>query len=180
MLLIGSGLVLFGLVAYLVLPKPGDTGLFNSAAGSDASAIPVTVNFPAPLLELSDLNGKAVSLADYRGQYVLVNNWATWCPPCKAEMPVLQAYYDDHRHQNFTLIAIESGEPVDIVTEFVKVNGLRFTVWPDPDEKVYQAFRNISLPASWLIDPQGQVRLTWTGAINRSTLEKYITPILEE
>jgi len=131
-------------------------------------------------LKLTDLKGNPVSLADQQGQWVLVNNWATWCPPCKAEMPTLQAFYDDHRDQNFMLIAIEAGEPVAQVAEYVEKNDLQITVWPDPEQKVYDAFKNISLPTSWLIDPLGQIRLTWVGAIDRETLEKYVTPLLEE
>lgn len=180
MLLAGTGLIVLGLVAYFVLPKGNTKASLDGGSESVYSAIPVAVDYPAPELVLNNLNGTPVSLADYRGQFLLVNNWATWCPPCKAEMPVLQAYYEDHQHQNFNLVAIESGEPVEMVADFVKTNGLRFTVWPDPDEKVYQAFGNISLPTSWLIDPQGLVRLTWTGAINRQMLEKYVTPFLEE
>lgn len=178
--LIGAGLILLGVVAIILLARPGGTAGSTRLTGSSPSAAPITVNFPAPELKLTDLKGNPVSLADQQGQWVLVNNWATWCPPCKAEMPTLQAFYDDHRDQNFMLIAIEAGEPVAQVAEYVEKNDLQITVWPDPEQKVYDAFKNISLPTSWLIDPLGQIRLTWVGAIDRETLEKYVTPLLEE
>jgi len=178
--LIGAGLILLGVVAIILLARPGGTAGSTRLTGSSPSAAPITVNFPAPELKLTDLKGNPVSLADQKGQWVLVNNWATWCPPCKAEMPTLQAFYDDHRDQNFMLIAIEAGEPVAQVAEYVEKNDLQITVWPDPEQKVYDAFKNISLPTSWLIDPLGQIRLTWVGAIDRETLEKYVTPLLEE
>lgn len=180
LVLIGVGLVFIGIVAALLLPKPGASSPQKIEPVNQPSVVPAAVNAPAPELSLSDLQGNPVSLADFRGRWVLVNNWATWCPPCKAEMPVLQTFYNDHRDQNFDLIAIETGEPVEEVAEFVEKYKLGFTVWPDPGEKVYEAFRNISLPTSWVIDPGGQIRLTWTGAINREMLEKYVTPLLEE
>jgi cytochrome c biogenesis protein CcmG, thiol:disulfide interchange protein DsbE len=178
--LIGLGLVLIGITAFILLPKSDKVLNSSNHAEIASSVVPAAVDYPAPELNLADLQGNPVSLADQLGRWVLVNNWATWCPPCKAEMPTLQAFYDDHRDQNFTLIAIEEGEPVDQVAEFVKKNNLRFTVWPDPEQEVYEAFHNPALPTSWVIDPTGQVRLTWSGAISRDMLEKYVTPLLEE
>jgi len=175
MMLAGGGLLILGVVALLVLPK------LNAGASSDSSlsAVPVQVNFASPDLSLTDLQGKQVSLADYRGQVILINNWATWCPPCKAEMPTLKEYYEAHRNKNFTIIAIEAGEPVAEVTNFVNQYGLPFPVWPDPANKSLDAFRNQNLPNSYVIDRTGTVRLAWTGAISREMLEKYVTPLLE-
>ncbi len=184
MLLVGAGLILLGLAAFILLPKYGTNNLTGGAdagrTADEASVIPVEVDFPAPDLRLVDLLGNPVGLSNHLGEWVLLNSWATWCPPCKAEMPTLQAYYDDHRAQNFTLIAIEQGAPVEKVANYVKKNDLHITIWPDPEQKTYQAFRNISLPTSWVIDPQGQIRLTWVGAITRDVLEKYVTPLLKE
>jgi peroxiredoxin len=177
LLLVGAGLILLGITAFLMLPRQE---AIKEDQPREPSAVPVSVSMPAPALRLNNLQGEPVSLADYRGQWILVNNWATWCPPCKAEMPTLQAYFNDHRGQNFTIIAIESGQPAEEVAEFVRKYGLTFNVWPDPDENVYAAFRNISLPTSWVIDPLGQIRLTWTGAISREMLEAYVSPLLKE
>ncbi len=141
---------------------------------------PVTASYPAPTLELTSLDGSAVSLVDYKGKVILVNNWATWCPPCKDEMPELQAYFDDHKNDGFFVVAIEAGEPASTVTEFVRDLGLTFPVWLDPHADALDAFKNWDLPSSYIIDRQGQVRYSWTGAINLATLEKYVTPLLEE
>ncbi len=174
LVLLGAGLILIGIVAWLILPRDAQS------AGDEVSAVPVEVNYPAPELALNDLQGKQASLADYRGQVVLVNNWATWCPPCKAEMPTLEAYYQAHQGQNFILIGIEAGEPVTDVAQFVQSYQLTFPIWLDPDGKATDAFQNNALPSSYVMDETGAVRLLWNGAISRQMLEKYLTPLLEE
>ena len=174
MFMVGAGLLILGVAAFFLLPKP------DAVASDERSALPLPVEYPAPQLDLTDLQGNPVSLADYRGQVLLVNNWATWCPPCKAEMPTLQAYYDDYADMGFTIIAIDAGDSLSDVVEFVKEYGLTFPVWPDPAQKATVAFRNPGLPSSYVIDRQGVVRLAWTGAISRGMLDKFVTPLLEE
>jgi peroxiredoxin len=176
--LIGSGLIILAGLAFMLLPKSGEASDSNEQV-TFPSVVPVEVNYPAPELTLSDLEGNPVSLSDYRGQVVLVNNWAIWCPPCKAEMPVLQVYYNDHKDEGFTIIGIESGEPSAEVKAFVEQYGLTFPIWPDQSSQALVAFRNSSLPSSYVIDQEGQVRYAWTGAISREMLEKYITPLME-
>lgn len=177
--LVGVGLLILGVAALIWLP-----GLMSTAAAPEANsfagAVPVSVDFPAPALTLNDLAEQPVSLSDYLGMVVLVNNWATWCPPCKAEMPTLQAYFQAHAGQGFVVIAIEAGEPVAQVRDFVTEFGLTFLVWPDPEVKALRAFRNDTLPNSYVIDRSGRVRLAWSGAISLENLEKYVTPLLEE
>jgi len=172
---LGSGLLVLGIAALLVLPK---TALPDSAA--DGSVVPLAVKFTAPEVSLNDLEGQPASLAAYLGKVVLVNNWATWCPPCKAEMPALQAFYEAHKNQNFELIGIEAGEPASEVSLFVKQYRLTFPIWLDPDSKSLDAFHNQALPNSYVIDKNGVVRLAWSGAISRDMLEKYVVPLLEE
>ena len=180
--LVGIGLILLSLAAVWYLSK---TDAYSGSAKSSSepglpSAVPVPVEFPAPEIQLVDLNGNPVRLLDFRGQTVLLNNWAIWCPPCKAEMPVLQAYYNKYRDQGFTIIGIEAGEQPAGVAAFVDEYRLTFPVWPDPQQLSMQAFQAFSLPNSYLVDRSGVVRLAWTGAISEAMLEKYVTPLLTE
>ena len=179
--MIGAGLLALAGMAWVWITSssPGGPGESIPSSSLD-SAIPSAVDFPAPALSLQDVQGQPVSLADYAGQIVLVNNWATWCPPCKAEMPVLQDYFNDYRQQGFMIIAIEAGEPLDEVSAYVKKAGLTFPVWVDPGQRAMLAFQAFSLPNSFVIDRQGQVRLAWTGAISRAMLEEYVTPLLAQ
>jgi peroxiredoxin len=140
--------------------------------------VPVSVDFVAPELSLENINGHTESLADYRDRVELVNNWATWCPPCKAEMPTLAAYYNEHQSEGFTIIAIEAGDPLDAVAPFVQSYNLEFPIWLDPNGAALRAFGNGTLPNSYVINRSGTVRLAWTGEINKAMLEKYVTPLL--
>jgi thiol-disulfide isomerase/thioredoxin len=173
LILLGLGLVLITASGYFIFQ--------NTSAQSDLSAVPVQVNYPAPELTLTDTQGITHSLADYKGQVVLVNLWATWCPPCKAEMPTLDAYYNKHRDDGFVIIAINDGDATPDVVQFVKEYRLTFPVWLDPTYiATEQAFKTLNLPSSFIIDRNGRVRLQWVGEINRKTLEEFATPIIEE
>lgn len=152
----------------------------ETAAASANSVVPMAVNYAAPELSLENINGETESLADYRDKVILVNNWATWCPPCKAEMPTLVAYHNEHTADGFSVIAVEAGEPLDLVSQFAQSFGMNFPVWLDPDGASLNAFRNGTLPNSYVIDRTGTVRYAWTGEISMAMLEKYVTPLIAE
>ena len=172
-ILLGLGLILIVISGYFILQ---DASLQN-----DLTTVPVQTSFPAPELTLTDLDGITHSLDDYRGQVVLVNLWATWCPPCKEEMPALQAYHDKYKDKGFTVIAINDGDPTPDVEQFVIDYKLSFPIWLDPTYIATEdAFKTLNLPSSFVIDRDGIVRWQWVGEINRKMLEKFVTPIIEE
>jgi thiol-disulfide isomerase/thioredoxin len=174
LLFLGIGLLLITAAVYFLLQN-------NAAPSSDLSTIPVTVDYPAPELSLTSLDGSPASLADYRGKVVLVNLWATWCPPCKEEMPALETFYRKHAGDGFTIVAINDGDPTADVVQFVKDYGLTFPVWLDPTYiATEKAFKTLNLPSSFVIDRDGQIVLSWVGGINLRTLEKYVTPLIED
>ena len=146
----------------------------------DRSVTPVSVNYPAPALSLQNIDGQTESLTDLLGQVVLVNNWATWCPPCKAEIPTLEAYYKAHTADGFVIIGVEAGEPQNDVLKFVQESGMSYPVWIDLNGAALDAFNNKNLPSSYVIDRSGTVRLAWVGEISSEMLEKYVTPLLTE
>lgn len=172
-ILLGLGLLLITTSAYFLWRK--------LTPQSDFATVPARVRFPAPELTLSDTQGVSRSLGDYRGQVVLVNLWATWCPPCKEEMPTLQAFYDKYRKDGFVVIAINDGDPTTDVLQFVKDYDLTFPVWLDPAYiATEEAFHTLNLPASFVIDRDGMIQLTWVGGISASALEEHVSPLILE
>jgi thiol-disulfide isomerase/thioredoxin len=106
LILAGAGLIMISIAVFVLIP--GVKSLDLDAI--DSAPAPGSVNYPAPELELWDIDWNVVSLSGLQGQVVLVNNWATWCPPCREEMPALEAYFRRHRDEGFTLVAINSGD----------------------------------------------------------------------
>ncbi len=176
MITIGVGIVLIGLAALLMLPKADSA----ASTGEEYSSIPMPVEYDAPELVLENLDGESKSLADYQGQVVLVNLWATWCPPCKAELPILQEYYEDHLAEGFVILGIDSQEKPEQVEEYIATTDVNYPIWIDEHGDASLAFSSYSLPASFVIDREGTVRLAWAGAISKSMLEKHVTPIIEK
>jgi cytochrome c biogenesis protein CcmG/thiol:disulfide interchange protein DsbE len=174
--LIASGIFLLGAGLIPLLANAQQKALDSSAP----TILPTALDYPGPQLALTDLLGKPVSISDYRGQVILVNNWATWCPPCKTEMPELQAFYTAHVAEGFVVIAIDSDDLANQMASFVMDYGLTFPVWLDPQSKAQGFFKNWDLPSSYVIDRDGIVRLSWTGGINQPTLEQYVIPLIKE
>ena len=173
LILSGLGLILIAASAYFILQ--------DVSARSEFSTVPVKVSFSAPELTLADTQGISRSLVEYRDNVVLVNLWATWCPPCKEEMPALQSFYNRHRDQGFVVIAINDGDPTVDVLQFVKDYRLTFPVWLDPTYiATEQAFKTRNLPSSFVIDRTGTIRLQWVGGISRKMLDQYVSPLIME
>lgn len=173
-------LLLLGLGALLIAASVYFLGR-TSLPQADLSTVPVRVNYPAPELALLDMQGISRSLADYRGQVVLVNLWATWCLPCKKEMPALQSFYNKYKEQSFVVIAINDGDPTADVVQFVKDYQLTFPVWLDPTYiATEQAFKTLTLPSSFVIDRTGTIQLQWVGGISLGALEQYVAPLIAE
>jgi cytochrome c-type biogenesis protein len=117
-----------------------------------------------PAYAASTLTGDSLSLPQLRGEVVLLNVWATWCIPCRKELPELEALHKQYEGQGLRVLAVsvdEGGSDAD-VRDFAKEFGLTFTILRDPNERVFTAFSVIGVPASFLIDREG--KLAWKKA----------------
>lgn len=114
---------------------------------------------PAPGFTLDDMDGKPHRLADYRGHWVLVNFWATWCPPCRKEMPSLERLYQAYRDRGLRVLAINQWEDPDHVFSYMgELNVFPgFPILFDPESRVSEAWGVRGLPTSFIVDPDGRI-----------------------
>ena len=129
------------------------------------AARPPLVGGPAPEITLKNLHGQEVRLSDLRGKIVLLNFWATWCKPCKDEMPAMQASYDKLRDRGFVVLAVNELEDTEKVIEHVQSHGHTFLVVMDHDNRVANRYGVVGLPASFIVDRQGIVREQIMGSL---------------
>ncbi len=147
---------------------PGDAAPELSVKGPDGS--------PAPLL---DLTGKPVRLADLRGRLVLLNFWATWCPPCQGETPVLRDLDAQYRSRGLSIIgiAVQETTPADVAAYAAKY-GITYTIGFDGTADVFHTYQVFALPTQVLIGPDGRVRKVINGPLAETDGKKLLEPLL--
>ena len=147
------------------------SGIFLFAFSfSDAQLIPVTAQEfrQAPDYQAITLDGTPVSISDYRGKVILVNLWATWCEPCREEMPALGKLDDMFPESDFEIIGVSIDDPgyEKAIIQTMDDDNLTYSVWLDPANKFQFMFRTIGVPESFLIDADGQIIHQWKGAFD--------------
>lgn len=135
---------------------------------------PVVPGRPAPGFSAFDLDGTPKSLEDYRGKVLLINIWATWCPPCREEMPSLQRLYQEVDHEDFDILAISVDAPFGETDSFGREGGdlqryadslgLTFSILHDPSGRVQQTFQTTGIPESFVVDQDGMIYKKVAGA----------------
>jgi thiol-disulfide isomerase/thioredoxin len=125
---------------------------------------------------LVDLDGESVTLSELKGTPVLVNFWATWCPPCLAEMPLIQTYADKHAG-DLIVLAINAGEDEAIVRDFVERQELNLTFLLDPDNNASSNFRVYGFPTTLFFDSNGYLQATHIGELNEALIELYLQKV---
>ena len=139
---------------------------------------------PAPNFTLQDMDAKKYSLKDYRGKVVLLNFWATWCPPCRREMPSLERLHQKFKGRDFAVLALNQMEDGDRVFTFTGDLGidLSFPVVFDKDSSVARAYGVQGLPTTYLIDKKGNIRFRAIGGreFDHPEVEKQILQLMQE
>jgi len=130
----------------------------QAVAGESPSTLhPVADRPMAPGFALADIDGAIHRLSDYRGKVVIVNFWATWCPPCREEMPSMQRVWEQIKDDNIVILAINVGEDEDTIFTFTADYPVKFPLLLDLDSRVIQDWPVRGLPTTFVIDPQGRI-----------------------
>ena len=146
-----------------------------------ATAIPEGINVGNMAIDfqLQTLDGKTVKLSDLRGKPVLVNFWATWCGPCRSEMPYLQQINDSYAVKGLVVLEVDIGEDSATIQKFMTELNLSMTVPMDTDKKVAKAYGITAIPSTFLIDKDGIIRGKVVGAFrDKAAIENELKKIM--
>lgn len=168
--------VLAGLGYLLTLPAPGVSSSGDSLDPSELEVAP-TQGALAPDFTLSDLNGDSVTLRALQGHPVMINFWATWCAPCRIEMPHIQDRFERYADEGFLVLAVDFDEPADLVQGFRDELGLTFDILLDPGAEVQELYRNRSYPSSFFLDENGVIQVQHIGVMTEGQLDENLAAI---
>ncbi|WP_028551811.1 redoxin domain-containing protein [Paenibacillus sp. UNC451MF] len=150
----------------------------KSGWGSQAaSEIGIGIGQIAPDFELTTLEGTKAKLSDYKGKKVLINFWATWCPPCRVEMPVMQQFYSEYKDKNVVILSVDATHTEasqTVVASFQRHWGLTFPLVLDVDGQVGKTYQVSAYPATYVLDEQGVIRKKHQGAMDEDMLKKAV------
>lgn len=173
-----AGLLIGALLAYTVLLSGGGAGQETSgeSVGDNDPRLPAAVGSTAPDFTLPNLEGEPVALSSLRGKPVVINFWATWCAPCKEEMPLLESTSQQLGDQ-VVFLGVDYAEGKDVVQSFVSELGLTFPILLDSDGAVADRYYVRNYPTTLFVDAEGVVRAQRVGLLDEDLLEKYLETI---
>lgn len=170
--------VIVGLLGYAVYDftaqdsTDATDGVVDNEAVEGADNIGLKKGEVAPDFELETLDGETVSLSDYRGEKVIVNFWATWCPPCRSEMPDMQKFHEDYDAEILAVNLSSTEQSETQVHDFLDEYGVTFTVLSDASNRVSTLYNASALPTSYLINTKGEIHNVAIGALNYEMMEQ--------
>ncbi len=149
-----------------------------AAADGSAASAGITPGKLARDFTLESLDGTEVSLSDYRGQVVLVNFWATWCPPCKAEIPDLEAAYQAHGQDGLVILGIDVEDPPHLIESFLADVEMSYPILLDRTGRISREYRAPGLPMTLLLDREGVIEVRHAGILSAEQLAEYLDQVL--
>lgn len=138
---------------------------FQNSINEVQAEVGTEVGMQAPDFTLKNMNEQKVSLSDYRGQKVFLNFWASWCPPCREEMPDMQKLHEEYGDE-VVILAVNVGESKSATANFMMENGLNFSVLLDKDKSTAQNYLVRGIPTSYFLDQNGVIKEKVVGAVS--------------
>jgi len=178
-LLITATLIFAGVAVLYFFAFPSTPGIADKVeTGENLLSDPSPeVNSPAPDFNLQSVAGKTIKLSDLRRQPVLINFWATWCAPCRIEMPALQDRFEKYSEEGLAILAVDFNEPAEAVLAFGAEFGLTFDLLLDPGGKIQDLYRIRGYPTSFFIDRQGVIKVVHIGVMTEGQLDGYLAEV---
>ena len=164
---------LVALLSYGVVSTGPDTSIDQSVAAGK--------RVEAPVSDLRRLGDEGTgSLAEHKGKVVVLNVWASWCDPCRSEMPLLQRTHERIAGQDALVLGIDSQDASDDAMKFLRDNKIHFPSLRDRDGEYANDLGVAALPETFLIDREGKIAALWRGPVDQAWLDEHLDPLLEE
>lgn len=148
-------------------------GLINKGAAK------IAVGDPVPDRVLPSLTGETSSIRDYRGNWVLVNLWASWCIPCREETPALERFYKRNRARHTFVLGINVQDNEDDALAFLRAHPTGYLQLRSVGDERSDAFGSTGVPENFLVDPRGRLALIWRGPVDDQFLSERVQPLIE-
>ncbi|OBZ18492.1 cytochrome C biogenesis protein [Bacillus sp. FJAT-27264] len=172
------GLVLYG--GYEYFNKSSQQPLQSVSSEVENRDIGIEIGQVAPDFSLQDLSGNPVQLSDFRGKRVMLNFWATWCPPCRVEMPHMQSIYENYESEDVVILGVNmtlTEKRLEDVSPFVQEQKLTFPIVLDEDGELMQTYQIVAYPTTYVLDADGVVREKVRGAMNYEMMSELLAEV---
>jgi peroxiredoxin len=167
------------LIGVLVILSLGTVACTSTDTESGSSAPEgISTGNRARDFTLKSLDGEKVSLSDFRGDVVLINFWATWCGPCRAEIPDFEQVYGNHKDKGLVILGLNQQESPAVIEPFAEELGMTYPVLLDEQGQVMSEYRILGLPTSVLVDRDGVIQVRHTGTMTANQLESQLDDLL--
>lgn len=151
---------------------------FRGGGGAQPAGPAALTGRPAPSFDVATTSGEPSSLAKYRGRIVVMNLWASWCPPCRAEMPDLERLSETYAKKNVVVLGVDQGESRERAASFARSLGIHYPILLDEQQQYGRVYAALGLPTTIVVDPQGIVVRGFDGPLSYQQMAGAVDPII--